>query len=55
MKYLEDKPRPGYFFVYAITESIYDIEEFFRILLEELYKSKSISEPLQKKTKKYLE
>lgn len=42
LKYLEEHPENGYYFIYIITESVDDINEFFKIIFEELIKSDAI-------------
>jgi AAA+ ATPase superfamily predicted ATPase len=42
LKYLEETPREGYHFIYIITESVDDKNEFFKIVFEELIKSDTI-------------
>jgi Predicted ATPase (AAA+ superfamily) len=42
LKKLEESPADRYFFVYIITESVYDNNEFFKVLFEELLKSEAI-------------
>jgi uncharacterized protein len=43
LKYLEENPEEGFYFVYTITESVYSINTFFKVLFEELVKSKAIN------------
>lgn len=43
MRFLEDSPRPGYHFVYIITESAHDSETFYQKLLEEILKSPAVT------------
>jgi hypothetical protein len=42
LKNLEDFPKEGYCFVYIITESVYDENDFFKVLFEGLLKSDAI-------------
>lgn len=49
MRFLEDNPRKGYYFVYVITESAHSSEEFFQRLLEEVLKSPAIGQLAKKK------
>lgn len=42
LKYLQDKPAEGYDFVYVITESIYEENDFFKEIFEELLKSNAV-------------
>jgi hypothetical protein len=48
MRFLEDKPRPGYCFVYVITESVDTAEAFYKKLLNALMESKAVSELREK-------
>jgi uncharacterized protein len=43
LKHLEEHPEDGYYFVYTITESVYSINNFFKVIFEELIKSKAIN------------
>lgn len=43
MRFLEDNPRPGFHFVYVMTESVDNVEAFYQKLLEEVLKSNAIS------------
>jgi len=36
LMYLEDNPKPGFTFIYIITESVYDKNEFYKIIFEEV-------------------
>ncbi|MBC7865625.1 MAG: AAA family ATPase [Bacteroidia bacterium] len=42
LKHLEESPKDGFYFVYIITESVDTKNEFFKVLFEELIKSKAI-------------
>ena len=42
MRFLEDNPRKGYAFLYINTEDVGDIEEFFKLLSDELLDSKAV-------------
>lgn len=42
MRFLEEHPQENYLFIYVITESVNDIEEFYQVLLEKILKSKAI-------------
>ncbi|WP_018343229.1 AAA family ATPase [Cytophaga aurantiaca] len=44
LKNLEDFSKDGYCFVYVITESVYDENEFFKVLFEGLLKSDAIKQ-----------
>jgi uncharacterized protein len=43
LKYLEENPEEGFYFVYTITESVYSINNFFKVIFEELIRSKAIN------------
>jgi uncharacterized protein len=43
LKYLEEHSEEGFYFVYTITESVYSINTFFKVIFEELIKSKAIN------------
>lgn len=43
MRSLEDDPRPGFQFVYVITESIHDVEEYYHKLLTATLGSEALS------------
>ncbi len=43
MRFLEDNPREHFHFIYVITESVQDKEEYFRRLLEEILRSDALS------------
>lgn len=42
MRFLEDKPREGYAFVYISVEDVNDVEEYFQVLSEETLESKAV-------------
>ncbi len=43
LKYLEDTDNEGgYFFIYVITESVYSVNDFFKVLYNDLIQSKAI-------------
>jgi len=44
LKYLEDTDNDkGYFFIYVITESVYSVNDFFKVLYNDLVHSKAIN------------
>ncbi|MEM9824229.1 MAG: hypothetical protein AAF985_24300 [Bacteroidota bacterium] len=43
MRFLEDRPRKGYAFLYISVEDVESSEEFFQVLSEELLESKAVS------------
>lgn len=43
LKYLEENPEEGFYFVYTITESVYSINNFFKVIFEDLIKSKAVN------------
>lgn len=49
MRALEDSPREGYHFIYVITESIHDIEDFYQKILSAILSSNAIGEIAKKK------
>ncbi len=51
MRFMEDHPRPGFHFVYIITESAHDSEAFYQKLLEELLKSTALTNLAKQKEK----
>ncbi len=51
MRYMEDHPRPGFHFVYIITESAHDSEAFYQKLLDELLKSAALTNLAKQKEK----
>lgn len=61
LRYLEEKPEEGYYFIYVITESIDNINEFFKVIYNEVISSDSISrikkviERVKDKKDKFLE
>ncbi len=44
LKFLEEKPREGYCFIYIITESVDEKNEFFKTVFEEVIKSDAIKD-----------
>jgi len=49
MRAMEDQPKEGFHFVYIITESIHDVEDFYHKLLTGLLNSEAISKLAKKK------
>ncbi len=47
MRYLEDNPRKGYAFLYVNTEDVDGIEEFFKLLSDELLNSQAVRKMTQ--------
>jgi uncharacterized protein len=43
LKHLEEFPQEGFYFVYVITESVDSNNQFFKVIFEELVKSKAIN------------
>ena len=43
LKHLEEFPETGFYFVYTITESVDSNNDFFKVIFEELIKSKAIN------------
>lgn len=43
LKHLEEFPEDGFYFVYTITESVDSTNDFFKVIFEELIKSKAIN------------
>src|ERR1700743_547686 len=44
LKFLEESPADGYYFIYIITESIDSSNDFFKAIFEELVKSDAIQQ-----------
>ncbi|SEK17596.1 AAA family ATPase [Parapedobacter koreensis] len=42
LKYIEEFPEDGYYFIYVITESVDSENEFFKVIFEELVRSEAI-------------
>jgi len=47
MRYMEENPEDGFAFVYLNVEDVQDIEEYFRLLSEELLESQAVSRLLR--------
>lgn len=43
LRHIEESPEEGYYFVYVITESVYEPNEFFKVIYDGLLKSDALS------------